>query len=231
MRLHSLQHEPIETPGNILKWAQEHGFSVSCTRLYLDENLPGLDEFDWLVIMGGSMSVNDESRYRWLAPEKMFLDKAVNSGKRVLGVCLGAQLVANALGGRVFSNRYKELGWFPIKLSPVGLIDPVCRNLPSEVEMFHWHGETFELPAGAIHLAESDGCANQAFRYGKNILAWQFHPEVTAEMVQAFVAEGSQELSDGLYIQKADDILACRGKAARMEPVLNQWLDNFILND
>lgn len=231
MRLHYLQHEPIETPGNILKWAREHSFSVSHTRLYIEENLPGLDDFDWLVVMGGSMSVNDEGRYRWLAPEKIFIENAVNSGKKVLGVCLGAQLVANVLGAKVRKNEEKELGWFPVRLTSEGMKEPVCHKIPFSMDVFHWHGETFELPKGAVHLAESEGSINQAFRYGENTLAWQFHPEVTFEMVEAFVAEGSEELRDGWYIQRADEILACREKTARMEPVLYQWLDNFIIND
>lgn len=231
MRLHYLQHEPIETPGNILKWAEEHGFSVSHTRLYLEEDFPGLDGLDWLVVMGGAISANDESKYRWLISEKKFLEQAIDSDKKVLGVCLGAQLVASVLGARVFPNTYRELGWFPVQLTSAGLNDPVCRNIPSKIDLFHWHGETFDLPSGAIHLAKSEACANQAFRYGENVLAWQFHPEVTYEMVGAFVAEGSEELSDGLYIQEAADIIACREKTARMEPVLYQWLDNFIIND
>ena len=165
MRLHYLQHEPIETPGNILKWAQERGISVSSTLFYRDDRLPKLEDFDWLVIMGGSMSINDESRYRWLVPEKRFIESTINSGKKILGICLGAQLVANVLGAKVIKQMHKELGWFPVRLTGEALNEPVCRNIPSEVAVFHWHGERFDLPTGAIHLAESNACINQAFQY------------------------------------------------------------------
>ncbi|MDR3201366.1 MAG: gamma-glutamyl-gamma-aminobutyrate hydrolase family protein [Spirochaetales bacterium] len=214
MRLHSIQHAPFETPGIILDWAAENGHTLSKTFTYsLDKNeaaFPALESFDWLVIMGGAMNVYEDERYPWLTEEKAFIKKAAEAGKTVLGLCLGAQLLAAALGGEVTKNAEKEIGWFPVTLTREALSLPYFALLPEKPLVFQWHGDTFStLPPGAVLLAEGDVCKNQAFMYGERVFAFQFHWENTRETIQEFIKSGGEELAaGGTYIQKPDEMLA-----------------------
>ena len=169
MRLHYLQHVCFEGLGSIGQWAQERQYGTSVTRLYCNDVLPDLDTFDMLIVMGGPMGVGDEKCYPWLKSEKEFLSKVIAADKPVLGVCLGAQLLAEVLGARVYPNAEKEIGWFPVQLTEEGRRSGFFQGLPSELEVFHWHGETFELPQGASLLASSTACRNQAFAYEKRV--------------------------------------------------------------
>jgi GMP synthase-like glutamine amidotransferase len=208
MRLHYIQHVPFEGPANIQSWAENQGWQISGTHVYRLEKLPGPDELDWLVIMGGPMNIYEEKEYPWLAAEKRFIEKAIRKDKIVLGICLGAQLLADVLGGRVVRNRYKEIGWFPVSLRPEGLESAPFRNFPNVFPAFHWHGDTFSLPPGAAMLAESEACPAQAFSSnGGRILALQFHLESSIDGIRALIQNCSDELVDGEYIQSADAIL------------------------
>ena len=202
-RLHYLQHVPFETPGAILDWARNKGYEVGGTRLYLDEPFPSAGDFDLLVLMGGPMSVHDESQYPWLGEEKAFVKEVISDedGPKVLGICLGAQLLAEALGGEVFPNPEKEIGWFPIELTRAGKGHPLFEGWPESLMVFHWHGETFSLPPGAIHLARSEACKNQAFLYENRILALQFHLEVTPEIVVELLEKSAHDLVPGSFVQ------------------------------
>ncbi len=148
MKLHYIQHVPFEGPANIGDWARSQGWSLSATHLYRGDKLPAPGEFDWLVVMGGPMNIYEEDQYPWLAAEKKSIGKAIEAGKIVLGVCLGAQLIADVLGGRVVRNEHKEIGWFPVSLRPEGVESPVFRSFPPEFQALHWHGDTFSLPPG-----------------------------------------------------------------------------------
>jgi GMP synthase-like glutamine amidotransferase len=208
MRLHYIQHVPFEGPANIGSWAEDQGWQISGTRLYGGEKLPGPDEFDWLVVMGGPMNIYEEKDYQWLAAEKRFIRKAVENDKIVLGICLGAQLIADVLGGRVVRNRHKEIGWYPVSLSPEGLASVPFKGFPNRFTAFHWHGDTFSLPPGAVMLAESEACPAQAFSANAGrVLALQFHLESSIESMRALIQNCSHELIDGEYIQGADAIL------------------------
>jgi GMP synthase-like glutamine amidotransferase len=131
--------------------------------------------------MGGPMSVNDPEP--WVEVERSMIRRAIAAETPVLGVCLGAQLIASALGARVFRAQRKEIGWFPVAWTPQAARDPLVEDLPDPSNLFHWHGEMFDIPDGATLLASSERCAHQAFRYGDRVYALQFHAEVTPEMI------------------------------------------------
>ncbi|MCM8812375.1 MAG: type 1 glutamine amidotransferase [Candidatus Omnitrophica bacterium] len=152
MRIHYLEHVPHEGLGYIRRWARTRNYAVTKTRLYAHDIFPALNDFDWLVIMGGPMNADEEYVYPWLAAEKEFIGRAINAGKIVLGICLGAQLIARVLGAAVKKNRTPEIGWFPITLTK-GAADAVFfQGLPQVVPVLHWHGDTFAIPAAAMHL-------------------------------------------------------------------------------
>lgn len=208
MRLHYIQHVPFEGPANIQSWAENQGWQISGTHLYRPDKLSAPDELDWLVIMGGPMNIYEEKGYPWLAAEKRFIGKAIEKDKIVIGVCLGAQLIADVLGGRVVRNRHKEIGWFPVSLRPEAFESAPFRDFPVKFPAFHWHGDTFSLPPGAAMLAESEACPAQAFSHnGGRVLALQFHLESSVDSVRALIQNCSDELIDGQYIQSADAIL------------------------
>ncbi len=142
--------------------------------------------YDTLVMLGGPMSVNDEAEYPYLTHEMKLAEQFMKEGKKVLGVCLGAQLMAKALGAKVYPGPEKEIGWYDIELRDVGLNDPRMAHLATDgkrCKVFQWHGETFDIPQGAEQLAMSGLYPNQAFRYGNNAYAFQFHIEVTRQMI------------------------------------------------
>jgi len=203
VRAHILQHVPFESPGSILPALQACGAEVGTTRLYAGEALPDWRASDLLVVMGGPMSVNDEVDYPWLVDEKALVAGAIANGRAVLGVCLGAQVIASALGYRVFKNREPEIGWFPIDPT----VEGEAVGLDGSGRVFHWHGETFDLPAGATLLASSAGCVNQAFALGPRVLGLQFHLEVTASDVRNMVEHGRHELTPARFVQSEAEIL------------------------
>jgi len=140
--------------------------------------------------------------------EKQFIREAINSGKPVLGICLGAQLIASAAGAKVYSNPVKEIGWFPIY--GISSQDVSIFSFPPSVKVFHWHGETFDLPSGAIRLAKSDGCENQAFQIGKPVIGLQFHLETTPKAAREIVSHCRDELVPSKYIQTEEEILSAK---------------------
>ena len=204
MRAHYLQHVPFEGLGSIEPWLIEAGYRISATRFFQSTELPDPEAIDLLVVMGGPMSINDEKAFPWLMEEKVFIRRAVELGKPVLGICLGAQLIAGAMGSRVYSNGEKEIGWHPIegKATDGGFV------FPESAEVFHWHGETFDLPAGAALLASSAACENQAFQLGDSVIGLQFHLETTPESAGAIVDNCRDELVPSRYVQTEERILA-----------------------
>jgi GMP synthase-like glutamine amidotransferase len=179
-------------------WLSERGADVQYTRFYQSSTLPDPRAADLVIAMGGPMSVNDEREYPWLKPEKRFIHEAVRRGVPVVGVCLGAQLIARALGTPVYANKEKEIGWFPIKAVDA---DGDVFRFPRQATVFHWHGETFDLPPGAVRLARSAACDNQAFQIGRNVIGLQFHLETTPETADLIIQNCRDELGDGAYIQ------------------------------
>jgi GMP synthase-like glutamine amidotransferase len=156
--------------------------------------------------------VNDEATLPWLASEKRFIADAIAAGKGVLGICLGAQLVASALGARVRPNREKEIGWFPVEPTPAAAASPFASVFQRPLEVFHWHGEAFELPQGATQLLRSAACEQQAFALGERVLALQFHLETTPEIVRAMTEHCPADLAGGRWVQTADEMLRDAGR-------------------
>lgn len=206
MRAHYFQHVPFEGPGGIEPWLESHGYYLTGTRFFESTDLPDPGAIDLLVIMGGPMSVNDEEGFPWLASEKNFVREFIETGKPVLGICLGAQLIANAMGADVFPNHEKEIGWFPVDAVASG--EGSVFGFPPSATVFHWHGETFDLPPGAIRLARSAGCENQAFQLGKGVIGLQFHVETTPQSAREMVAHGRDELVPSRYVQTEAAILS-----------------------
>ncbi len=225
MRLHSLEHEPFESLANIEVWARKKGYGISRTLLFNNEELPQTCDFDWLVIMGGSMNIYEEEKYPWLVDEKNFIAEAIADKKTVLGVCLGSQLVADVLGGRVTRNKYKEIGWFPVTLTREAGNSSVFSALPRKFMAFHWHGDTFEIPPGATKIAESEGCAAQAFELGR-VVGLQFHLEYPNESIHLIFQNCGNEITEGKYIQKPDEIVSQNSNVVETQRLLNVMLDN-----
>lgn len=200
-----LQHVPFEGMGSIGDWLTAQRADVSCTRLFAGDPLPSVERVGALIALGGPMSVNDEETLSWLRPEKQLVRDAVARGVPVLGVCLGAQLIASALGAPVYRGPATEIGWFPVQGVPD--VAPSFQFPPDDL-VFHWHGETFDLPAGAVRLAGSPACENQAFQLGRNVVALQFHLETTPANVEALVEHCRNELVPATYVQSEQDLLA-----------------------
>lgn len=223
MQVCVLQHVPFETLGNIQDWLENKGATICYCRLFAGDRLPAPDDFDLFIILGGPMSVNDE-QYPWLIDEKACVRALVQSGKPVLGVCLGAQLIAAAMGSRIYQNDTKEIGWFDIELTDAN-VNPFA--LPTQMRVFHWHGETFDLPAGAQLLACSQVCKNQVFLLGERVAGLQCHLETTLENAKNMVLHCADELSeqDGKYIQSADTILSATDKDYLL---LKDWMSQIL---
>jgi hypothetical protein len=150
------------------------------------------------------MSIHEHRSHPWLAPEKRFLADAIAAGKPILGICLGAQLLSDVLGGKVFQNPVKEIGWFPVRM----LARPgVLAGFPAEVMAMHWHGDTFTIPPGASRVAESDACPNQAFVHGDHVVGLQFHLELDSVGVQDLAAASLDEAGTAPYIQSGEQLL------------------------
>lgn len=208
MRAHYFQHVPFEGLGSIDSWLEAKGYQLTHTRFFESTDLPDLRAIDLLVVLGGPMSVNDEDTFPWLIVEKQFIREVIEARIPVLGICLGAQLIANAMGTRVFPNSVKEIGWFPIYATATN--DRSVFTFPASETVFHWHGETFDLPPGAIRLARSAGCANQAFQLGKSVIGLQFHLETTPESVREIVSHCRDELIPSQYVQTEEEILSAK---------------------
>ncbi|MBP2133888.1 GMP synthase-like glutamine amidotransferase [Methanomicrobium sp. W14] len=208
MRVHSLLHVPFEDTGCIRPYCEEKGYGYSETRLYAGEKPPSLNDFDLLVVMGGTMNIYEEERFPFLSGEKRFIKSAINLGKKVLGICLGAQLISSVLGGCVRKNEFKEIGWFDVQKCAGAEKNPFLGVIPDNFRAFHWHGDTFEIPAGCTRILESEGCKNQGFVFGGSVLALQCHPEVTAGTLKNLVENCPAEVSrTAKYVQAIPEIL------------------------
>jgi GMP synthase-like glutamine amidotransferase len=188
MRVVAFRHVPFEGLGLIQSALEDCGISVDFPDLFREgATLPDLSNAAGVIVMGGPMSANDDLTY--LHQEMEMIRQTVERGQPVLGVCLGSQLIAKSLGARVYRNPVKEIGWSDVHLTDAGRQDPILSGLDVRETLFHWHGETFDLPAGAEWLAYSQACRHQAFRIGPNVYGFQFHLEVTPEMVADWCAQ------------------------------------------
>jgi len=221
---HIIQHVPFEGPGVILSWAEKQHYTVNYTRVWLGESFPAPEAFEWLVIMGGPMSVNEEAAYPWLAEEKKLIVEAVGAGKKVLGICLGAQAMAAALGAEIVPNAQKEIGWYPIHAVENEKELPISWLLDG-LTAFHWHGETFGIPEGAELLCSSEATINQGFMYGPTALALQFHLEVNELSLAGMVKELSDELQPAAFVMSGEQIMKVREHLEANQQAMFRILD------
>src|SRR5579872_4060204 len=225
MRIHAIQHVPFESAGAILDWAQERGHSFAVCEQFSGAQLPRVEEFDFLVIMGGPMSANDDLELPWLGSEKKLIEEALGAQKAILGICLGAQLIASVLGSRVYKNGHKEIGWFPIRTTPEARESKLLGGVPASITVLHWHGETFDLPEGAMRLAESDACRNQAFEFDGRVLGLQFHLEVPRSGLEKLIQNCGADIDGGPFVQSPDEMLANAHLSQMLQPLLYSILD------
>lgn len=223
-RVHVLQHVPFEGLGSIEPWLLARRAEISYTRFFEESwTLPDPADFDLIIAMGGPMSVNDEATLSWLVPEKAFLASAIRQGVRVLGICLGAQLIASALGAAVRPNPVREIGWFELTAEPT---PAHSFAFPPVATVFHWHGETFDLPPGAVRLARSAACENQAFQLGEDVIGLQFHLETTPESAAALIEHCADELdATQPYVQSAE---ALRAMPEAAYASINELMDSVL---
>jgi len=225
MRLHYLQHVPFENPGSILTWANENGHVLSNTKLFEKEELPKQEDFDWLVIMGGPMNIYEEEQYPWLVKEKLFIKEAIVGDKVVIGLCLGAQLIADVLGGKVTRNPVKEIGWFPIEFTEKARLSPLFSFFPKDPIVFEWHGDTFStLPEEVTCIAQNKACKHQAFQYKNKVFGFQFHMENTLSIIEGLVNNCRGDMTPGEYVQTAEELQA-HPEYIKQD---NEWMTEFL---
>ena len=171
------------------------------------------------------MNIYEEELYPWLSREKQFIKEAINAGKIDFGVCLGAQLIADALGAKIYKNKYQEIGWFNINKSLEAKDTILSTAIPKQIEVFHWHNDTFDIPEGAIALAKSEGCENQGFIMGERIVGLQFHLETTLISAQELIENCRSQLDGSKYVQSENEILSNAQKFNNLKYVMVSVLE------
>lgn len=189
-----IKHIDIEGPGSIEKFLSNTAQSIKVIDLSAGQKLPAnLKGIEAVISLGGPMNVYEEDKYPFLKEEDKFLKEAVKEEIPVLGICLGAQLLAKASGAKVKKSDYKEVGWYRVELTEEGKKDPLFKNVPEELCVFQWHEDTFDVPKGGVLLVKGSFCLNQAFRFGRNAYGLQFHMETTPEMIESWINEYTKE--------------------------------------
>lgn len=209
-RLLVFQHVPYEILGTLDPLLRDARFRIRYVNFGREPDAqPDLSRYSGLIVLGGPMNCDQADRYPHLSTEIDAIQQAIRDGKPVLGICLGAQLIARALGARVRKNPVKEIGWYELNPTEEGSKDPVCGALDPSQQIFQWHGDTFDLPHGAVHLATSPACPNQAFRFKHNVYGFQFHLEVDEPMILRWLHTPSmvQEVTEFAGAERTDEIL------------------------
>jgi GMP synthase-like glutamine amidotransferase len=225
LNVHCFMHVPFEGPGVIADWVTKNGHSLRYTKFYENDPLPQIEGVDLAVIMGGPVSVYEKHKYLWMHGEIEWIEEFISTGKPLIGICLGAQLVAAALGAEVFPGKEKEIGWFPVEFLPSLGDFRIWQDLPASRKVFHWHGDTFSIPSGASRIACSRAYPNQGFIYGKHVIALQFHLEVTPDDVEGMVSHFGYELSPGPYVQTEREIMDERRHYVENQELIFQLLN------
>jgi len=226
LRIHCFQHVDYENLGCIEDWCNAKGHFITYTKFHKGELLPETANFDWLIVMGGPMGVYDDEIYSWLLNEKKAIKAAIEHNKAVIGICLGSQLVAEVLGAKVYKSLEKEIGWFDIMLTEQGENESITNGIKTISKVFHWHGDTFDLPQNTKHIYYSKACKNQAFLYNDNVLGLQFHLEVTKKSIKAMILQGKHELKNEKYIQSEKEILSFNKYIESNNKAMFHILDN-----
>lgn len=206
-RIHWLQHVPFEGLGYFASLCDAMAIELSVTRLYENEVCPLVADFDLLIVMGGPMNIDDHLTYPWLIHEKVFIRQVIDANKAVLGICLGAQLIASVLGAKVTPNDQKEIGWWPVQTEPK-LSNELNSIFPSTFVPFHWHGDTFELAEHCIKLQSSQACANQSFLFKDNVIGLQYHIEMMPDAIESLCLHCADELIEAPFIQLSEAMMS-----------------------
>ena len=231
LKIHYFQHVPFETPGCIENWAVQHGHTLTATKFYESSyNLPDMEGIDVLIVMGGPMGVYDDHLFEWLTLEKEYIRAALQEDKKILGICLGAQLIAASAGAAVNTASHKEIGWY--KITPAKHLEKIpwlYETIKDEPIVFHWHGDRFQIPDSAENLAFSEANSNQLFMLNDNVLGIQFHLEITEEGLREMIENGADELTPRTYVQSTQEITACRAFVKDNNQRMYRLLDHFLL--
>ncbi len=226
MHIHFIQHVAFEYPGSIIDWATENNHSTNFTMVFDSPDFPSPQQYDMLVILGGPMGVYEEDIYPWMIFEKQCIRAAVDANKKVFGVCLGAQFIANVLGKEVYPHSAKEIGWWPVQKAGT---HKLTEALPAEFITFHWHGDTFDLPEGAVQLFKTGVCAQQGFVYNDHVAALQFHMEVKEDLLNGMTEHEGNELTGEGYVQSEETIKQyIQAEAPKQAAYMKAFLDAFI---
>jgi GMP synthase (glutamine-hydrolysing) len=221
-----IKHVEIEGPGLIENCLRQERIPYQILTLEPGRPLPRLDNLSHIVILGGPMNVYEEDRYSFLKDEDLFIKEAIQRGKFVLGICLGAQLIAKALGARVIQSPVREIGWYDVSLTRIGTVDPLFSHLPKAFSVFQWHEDTFEMPHSATLIATSPLVPYQAFRYGDTTYGLQFHLEVTGEMIREWM-ETCEEESKSSPLSKQEILSETKLKIEPYKKRGTKFLKNF----
>ena len=204
MKIHCIRHESFEGLAFIEEWITGKKYSLSFTHVHENQLFPKKIDFELLIVMGGTASIYDESTHEWIAAEKQFISEVIEKKIKILGICLGAQIVASVLGARVYLAPFREIGWFPVKFNPE-LLNKM-EFLPSSIITFHWHADTYDLPPGTMNLASSVCTANQGFIKGRQIIGLQFHPEMNKVSIQKLLSAVGDNLCTDRFVQTEYEI-------------------------
>lgn len=227
MKIHCIKHEPFEGLASIEDWIRFNKHELSVTYTYMNQVLPATSKFDMLIILGGTASLYTSINDPWLIDEKHFIEKCIRKNKLILGICLGSQIIAEVLGAKVYVAREKEIGWFPVRFNLKEI--EYMHFMPKQLNTFHWHSDTFKLPTGAVRIGSSYCTENQGFIYDKNIIALQFHPEVTQLNLSNLVKGYGLEIEEkGRYIQGLTEIMAKQELIEANTGYIFQLLDYFV---
>ena len=218
-------HVPFEGPGIIEDWAAGREIPMHFTRLYDRDPFPKIKKSDLLLIMGGPMNVYDFHIHPWMEEEIEWVGKVIDNGNPVLGICLGAQIIATALDAEVYPGGQKEIGWHQLKFLPSIGDFRIWKEHPGSITAFHWHGDTFDIPEGAVRIASSEAFQNQGFIYGNKVVALQFHLEVTRESVDGMVKNCRQDITAGPHVQTEKEILKNLGHLKTNRRIMEELVE------
>lgn len=227
LNIHYYQHVNHEGLAAINKWADLNGHTLSKTNFKNSDKIPNPDLYDLLIVLGGPMSVNDDKKFPWLLEEKKSINRALNDGKKVLGICLGAQLISDVLGSKVYKSNELEIGWHNVTMQKDYKSIEYFSDFPSEFESFHWHGETFELPEGTTLIASSQACTNQIFSYGDLAVGFQFHLEQNAYSINRMIERANEKLTGTGFVQTKEQIIENIHNADLNNKLMFNFLDKF----
>jgi len=223
------EHMPSKVNCNITKWAENNGHELSRTKVNQGQDMPGLDSFDWLIVMGGPQSAWEEEANPWLCTEKDFIRQTIEAGKIVLAICLGVQVLAEALESRAFRNGHREFGWNEVTLLPEGRKSFLFSNIPDTFVTWHWHGDHYDLPRDCVRLAESGPSPNQAFAHNSlPIVGLQFHPETTIELAHIFLDNYPYKWKEGPFVKSKEEVRAQTNTLKDNYWLMKALLDNII---